>query len=268
MSADTGNHDAKLVHGIRGGIPNDSMEHIQAGLPRSFELRDRNPCLENPLLALGSELTKVHAHVRLSQGWHLLNEARSALIEADACKVFYEECEPNPVEAIYRCRFYLDDAVLRLCSSYEHLLQCVNLYWGLGVPIRSRDLLSQVITKAENSNLSELSADVTTTLRGLGADWAECKKYRNNWVHNERPGIAGLEWEVSFGPSNAQDMPPAILQAILQAIKDSGHPVPVTGLGKSVSVRGGRKIDELRRIVGNAYCQLLGAYKRLASLLD
>jgi hypothetical protein len=249
------------------------MEHIQAGLPRSLELHNLNPCLENPLLALSreptrrklsSELTKVRAHVRLSQGWHLLNEARSALIEADACKVFYEECDPNPIEAVYRCRFYLDDAVLRLCSSREHLLQCVNLYWGL-IPINSRGLFVKVITAAEKSNLPEVSGSVTTSLRGLlGADWAECTKYRNNWVHNERPAIAGLDWEVSFGPWNAEDMPPAIIQAF----KDSGYPVPVTGSGKSVRVGTGRTIDELRRIVGNAYYQLFGVYDGLAPLLN
>src|ERR1017187_9179664 len=190
MTPNTGNQEVGLVHGIRGGIPNDRMEHIQAGLPRSFELRNLNPCLDNPLAALGSELTKVHAHVRLSQGWHLLNEARSALIEADACKVFYEECEPNPVEAVYRCRFYLDDAVLRLCSSCEHLLQCVNLYWGLSLPKKRRNsLLVVVITEAEKSNLPQVSGDVATSLRGLGTDWTECTRYRNAWVHDLRPGI-------------------------------------------------------------------------------
>jgi hypothetical protein len=264
MSADTGNQEADLVHGMRGGIPNDRMERIHAGLPRSIELRNLNSCLENPLVALGSGPTKVHGHVRLYQGWHLLNEARIALIEADACKLFYEECQPNPIEAIYRCRFYLDDAALRLYSSCEHLLQSVNLYWGLGVPIKSRGLFAKVIAEAEKSNLPELSADVATGLRGLGPDWEACKKYRNDWVHNERPGIAGLERELSFGPRNAQDIPPAIVKAI----KDSGHLLSVTGSGKSVSVRGGLEINELRRIVRNAYCQLLGVYERLAPLLD
>ena len=265
MTPNTGNQEVKLVHGIRGGIPNDRMEHIHARWPRSLELRNLNPCLENPLVALGSELTKVHAHVRLSQGWHLLNEARSALIEADACKIFYEECEHNPVEAVYRCRFYLDDAVLRLYSSCEHLLKCVKLYWGLRLPGKSRDsLLVKVITAAEKSDQPQLSGDVTTSLRGLGTDWAECKKYRDAWVHDVRPGMEGLDWEVSFKPWNAHDMPPAIVQAL----KDSGYPVPVTGSGKSVSVGRGRKIDELHRIVRNAYCQLFGVYERLAPLLN
>lgn len=264
MTQNTRNEDVKLVHGIRGGIPDGRMERIHAGLPSSMGLRNLNPCLERPLAALGTGHAKVHAHVRLSQGWHLLNEARSALIEAEACKVFYKECEPNPVEAIYRCRYYLDDAALRLCSSCEHLLQCVNLYWGLGIRKKKQDsLLALVIAAAGGSNLPQLSGDVTTSLRGLGTDWEQCRKYRNNWVHNERPGVQGLEWEVSFKPWNTQDMPPAIIRAL----KDSGCRVPAAGLGKSVGVGTGRTIDELQQVVTNSYCQLFGVYERLAPLV-
>jgi Cthe_2314-like HEPN len=261
MTPNKENHKAKIAHGLRGGIPNDRMEQIQMGLPRSLELRNLNPCLEDPLATLGSKgtkLIKIQAYVRLSQGWHLLNEARSALIEAEACKVFYEEREPNPVEALYRCRFYLDDAALRLCSSCEHLLQCVNFYWGLGVPIKSRDLFRKVITETERSNLPEVSGEVTTSLRGVTTtEWEECKKYRNNWVHNERPGIDGLDWEVSFKSRNVQDIPAAILEELR---------IPVVPR-KSIRVGTGRKIAELHRVVRNAYCQLFGVYERLAPLV-
>jgi hypothetical protein len=262
MTPTTENQEIKLVHGIRGGIPNDRMKQIHAGLPRSLELQHLNPYLEidNPLVTFGSKPTKIRAYVRLSQGWHLLNEARIALIEAEACKVFYEECEPNPIEAIYWCRFYLDDAALRLCSSCEHLLQCVNFYWGLGVPPKSTDLFKKVITAAEKSSLPQVSADAATSLRGLTTDWRECKKYRNDWVHNERPGIAGIAWEVSFKESNAEDIPPAISQAL----KESGHP-PIPS--RKTSFGTGRKIAELHRIVISAYLQLFGVYEHLAPLL-
>jgi hypothetical protein len=205
---------------------------------------------------------KVHAHVRLSQGWHLLNEARSALIEAEACKVFYEEYEPNPVEAIYRCRFYLDDAALRLHSSCEHLLNCVTFYWGLSVTRSRESLLARVIAAAKNSSLPQLSGDVTTSLRGLTTDWVECKKYRDDWVHNERPGIDGLSWEVSFNKWKGEDLPPEILHTL----KQSGFPDP--GSGSSVSLGTGRKIGDLQRVVRNAYCQLFGVYERLVPLLS
>jgi hypothetical protein len=259
-NADADNQKAKHVHGIRGGIPNERMEQIQAGLPRSLELRNLNPCLENPLVALGSKHTKIRAHVRLSQGWHLLNEARIALIEAEACTAFYEECEPNPTEAVYWCRFYLDDAILRLYSSRESLLLAVRYYWGLTIPKKSRDsLLVKVITAAATSNLPEVSGDVTTALRGLTTDWTTCKEYRDDWVHNERPAIEGLGWEVLFKPSNARDIPPIILKELRY---------PATASGHSVSVGTGRKIGELHQAVRNAYGQLLGVYERLAGFFD
>lgn len=252
-----------MAYGMRRGIPAARIEQLHAGLPRSLDLRNLNPCLLNPLVALDSE-HKIRARIRLAQGWHLLNEARTALIEAEACIVFYTECEPNASEAVYRCRFYLDDTALRLCSSCEHLLQCVTKYWGLSLPKKktSDSLLVKVITAAQKSNLPQVSGDVTTTLRGLGTEWAECKKYRDHWVHDLRPSIEGLGWEVSFKPWNAQDMPPAVVQAL----KDSGY--PVTGSGRTVSVGTGRKIDELHRIVRNAYCELFGVYEHLAPLVD
>ncbi len=251
--------ETEVVYGMRRGIPAKRMKQIQEGLPRSLELQNLNPCLVNPLVALGSKQEKVRAHVRLSQGWHLLNEARSALIEAEACRVFYEECEPNSVEAIYRCRFYLDDAALRLYSSCEHLLRGVTFYWGLSLQSKSRSsLLAKVITAAEKSTLPEVSGDVTTSLRGLTKDWEECKKYRDDWVHNERPGIDGLGWEVLFKPWNAGDIPPTILKAL---------GFPPTSSGKSVTLGTGRKIGDLQRVVRNVYCQLFGIYERLAPML-
>ncbi len=243
---------------MRGGVSKERMERIHAGLPRSLELCDLSPHLEDPLAALGSESTKIRARVRLSQGWHMLNEARSALIEAEACKVFYGELEPNPVEAVYRCRFYLDDAALRLCSSCEHLLQAVISYWCLKVPEGDGSLLEKVITAADNK--PQLSGEVVTSLRGLAEDWALCKKYRNDWVHNERPGIEELGWEVSF-KSWAKDEPPDIARDL----KDSGY--SVTGPGTSVRIGAGLKIDDFLRIVTTAYGQLFGAYECLVPLI-
>jgi len=248
------------VYGIRGGIPNQRMEQINAGLPRSFELQKLHPYLEteNPFVILGCEQTKARAQVRLSQGWHLLNEGRTALVEADACKVFYEECEPNPVEAIYWRRFYLDDASLRLCSSGEHLLQCVNFYWKLGVPPK-RISLQKVVTAAEKSNVPDVNAVAARTLRSLTTEWDDCKKYRNDWVHNERPGIAGLAWEISF--SDKQSVP----RQMAQVLKQSGY--PSTATVRSIGFGTGRQIGELDRVVRTVFCQLFRAYEGVAPLV-
>jgi hypothetical protein len=158
-------------------------------------------------------------------------------------------------------RFYLDDSALRLCSSCEHLLQCITSYWDLSLP-KSGTLLKKVITAAEKSNLAHVSRAVTDGLRGLSTDWEECKKYRNDWVHNERPGIEGLDWEYSFKAFqswNESGLPPDILKFL-------GFPAKASG--KSAGVGTGRKIDDLHRVVRNAYCQLFGVYERLAPLLN
>src|ERR1035441_10807862 len=156
MNPDTESQKVDLAYGMRRGIPAARIEQIHAGLPRSLDLRHLNPCLLNPLAAIDSE-HKVRARIRLAQGWHLLNEARTALIEAESCKVFYTECEPNSSEAVYRCRFYLDDAALRLYSSCEHLIQCVRSYWDLTLPDKPRNSrLVKVDRKSTRLNFSHL----------------------------------------------------------------------------------------------------------------
>jgi hypothetical protein len=251
LSEQSESENIELIHGMRGAIPATRMQEIQSTLPYSMELRHLNPRLTNPLGGLSSKHAKIRAFVRLSQGWHMLNEARSALVEAAACKVFYEDCEPNPIEAIYRCRFYLDDAALRLYSSCEHLLKCVGFYWSL----RQHSSLDRVIAEAEKSASPEVSGEVAAILRGLTKDWEECMKYRNYWVHNERPSVAGLDWEVSFRSGNAEsEIPPQILKAM-------GSPTKVS------AVTVGTKIDELYLVVKNAYCQLFDVYRRFAPLV-
>ncbi|MGI8962044.1 MAG: hypothetical protein ACR2IV_20260 [Bryobacteraceae bacterium] len=120
------------VFGMRGGIPGDRMKQIHSELPYSLLVRELAPILVDPLSALKLfGINKVEGIVRLSEGWHLLNESRSALVEADACKIFYQEVQPNPTEAIYRSRFFLDDATLRLHPSCLYAIDFVRIYWSV-----------------------------------------------------------------------------------------------------------------------------------------
>jgi hypothetical protein len=250
-----------MIYGMRGGIEAAQMEAIHAGLPYSLELRTLNPCLENPLASLGgqtSEYSRIHALVRLSHGWHLLNEVRTALIEAEACKLFYENVEPSPMEAAYRCRFYLDDAILRLYPSCEHLLRSIIFYWGLTLPTVRRPLLAKVIAAAENSTIPDLSGTVAASLQSLAEEWQTCKKYRDDWVHNERPALQGIDFEVSFDNLNEGDIPEPISTAL-------GLPTGVSG--RKMVVAMGIPITELHQAVKSAYCQLFGVYERLVPLI-
>jgi hypothetical protein len=113
-----------------------------------------------------------------------------------------------------------------------------------------------VIEAAEQSGEPQVRGDVAASLRRLTADWEECKKYRDDWVHNERPAIDGLDWQILFKTWDEKDIPPGIRKAL-------GFPAS----GKLISVGRGRKISELHRIVKNSYCQLFGVYERLAPLI-
>lgn len=272
--------------GMRGPIPANRLACIHFELPASYALRGRIPYFENLLIALpplGMNLATFRALLRLFDGWRRLSEARIALVEAEACKAFYEEVEPDPTEAKYACRFYLDDAALRLCSSCEHLLRFVGPHWNLqlsklaargnkdpcplpGLPVcdegDAHRLLVRTVQAAEKSPLPEVRRSVAKPLRKLcsSRNWRRCVKYRNDWVHNELPGIAGLSAARSFrrlapglGPSGSAPYPGQM-------------PVKARGLG--VTVGRGWEIGELRRTVRGAYLELFRAYEHFVELPD
>jgi hypothetical protein len=262
-------------------------------------LRDVLPYLADPLAgALHVEIDKIQARVRLSDGWHMLNQSRIALIEAEASKLFYEEFQPNPDEARYSCRFYLDDAALRLYSSCEHLLWCVASYWNLPITLSKRNekrsawavvkkigihltrdlinvihgtagdrraptLLVRVITEAEKAKASHVRGEVAKVLRRLHSSksWTDCTNYRNLWVHNRLRAIAELNPEVLFGRVDPKkEFPPEVLNA-LEALAR-----PLTNRRK-MTVGVGRDINQLRETVRDAYGELFRVYEGLAKLL-
>jgi hypothetical protein len=285
------------MSGMRGEIPSDRMEAIHLGLPYAMTLRDVLPYLVDPLCGGQWPMDKMRARVRLSDGWHMLNQARGALVESEACKLFYEEVEPDPDEARYHCRFYLDDAALRLYSSCEHLLWCVVAYWNLPSNVSKRkegwslwvvvkrialhltvglvnvargrtvggrsSLLVRVICEAERSRYPKVRGDVARILRRLrsNAAWRECTKYRHDWVHSRLPPIAGLQPAVSFGSFDENDIPPEIRTAMTAL----GYPAKIKGRKMALGV--GPDIEVLRGIVRGAYDELFQAYEKFAQLL-
>jgi hypothetical protein len=278
MTQNTENQEAMLVHGMRGAIPSDRMEQIHSGLAKSMTLRDVLPYLADPLAAPHVKIGKMRARVRLSYGWHMLNQSRIALVEAEACTIFYEECQRDHTEALYRCLYYLDDAALRLHSSCEHMLRSVVIHWSLSVaekgssvdtstPASSavasseepRDsLLRRVLKTAKQSKDKHVRVDVGKFLEQLRSskEWNACMKHRNDWVHNRLPAITGLFPDIVFKPFDyGKELPPEILKYV--------------GLKKGVamSVGVGSDIRVLREIVRNAYGELFRAYEGLAKLL-
>lgn len=243
------------------------MEQIQSALPRSMALTDTLPSLADPLAAPLVRISKMRARVRLSDGWHMLNEARIALVEAEACAIFYEECQRDHTEAVYWCRYYLDDAALRLHSSCEHLLRSVDFHWALKVPKKgplageSRDsLIRRVLKTAKQSKDRQVRVDVGKLLEQLRSSkaWKACMKYRNDWVHNRLPPITGLAPDIAFKTFDYEkELPRAILEDMGLERKK--------GIGMTVGV--GRDISALRETARSAYCELLRVYEGLAGIL-
>jgi hypothetical protein len=129
-------------------------------------------------------------------GWHLLNEARFALIEGESCRIWYEELKKptSKISALWFQRYYLDDAALRLYSSCSHIHKAIKLYWGLDlgkghrgqIPVReTREAVQKRLPRSR----------VVKALQAIecSGNWALCASYRNKWVHENRPAVVGLE---------------------------------------------------------------------------
>jgi hypothetical protein len=186
------------------------MESIQAGLPNSYELRERIPhfgALAAATPPRGIGMREFQARLGFVDGWHMLNQARSALVESDACRVFYAEFQLNPTEALHRPRFYLDDAALRLYSSCERPCRSVLRYWNLPTPTRPTDsgsrpspLIGVVIDAVQSAGLRVVSKDVGNILRRFRSnrEWRALALYQHKWVHDEVPAVEGLKGKVTF----------------------------------------------------------------------
>jgi len=240
---------------MRGAISSERMKEIHLGLPYSMQLRDILPHLTDPLAGQIVGLVKMQARVRLSYGWHMLNQSRIALVEADACTIFYEEIQGNHTEALYRSLYYLDDAALRLHSSSEHMLRSVIFRWTLGVPEKesgvgagyspkepreSQSLLVRVLQRAGHSKDTR---DVAKLLKGLRSSkaWKACMKHRHDWVHNRLPAINGIFPDIRFGTVDFDKELPAVVRKSLGLKK---------GLRMSFGV--GQNISVVRETVRNA----------------
>jgi hypothetical protein len=259
--------EVEMQYGMRGGIPSNRMEQIHLALPYAIPLSDILPQLADPIGIgiLFGEPGKTQATVMLSDGWHLLNQARLALIEADACTIFYEEIKSNPDEAHFHCRYYLDDAALRLCSSCEHMVQSIFLYWNLSTsPSKkgARDgALTRVLRAAQESKNAEVRKEIPKLLKPLRSSksWKACAKHRNDWVHNRIPAISERFSQITFKEVDADKaFPPEFLK--YTGFKQ-GQKCKLTSLGI------GTNISVLRKTIRNAYCELFLVFEGLAKLL-
>ena len=122
-----------------------------------------------------------------------------ALHECLACGIYYRDHKDPPmeVEAIFMERFYLDDAALRLYAAGEHLAKAITFMLELTdedlQPYRKTRVSQQSIVAAYLRKRKTCHV-VTCAVAPLGTsrEWQATVEYRNKWVHEQPPTVAGL----------------------------------------------------------------------------
>ena len=251
---------------MRGLLGDEIIDRIQNTVPRinqnfmlitssSAKIDGRD--LENK--------SKVHvALVCLGDACHRFNYTRIALLEAVACKKWYLEYSPqapNELVAISSSKFYLDYATLLLYATAEDIAYFIVNY--LGIEDQVKAFIEENQEKLEKKNVSSQAAKVGLLLAERFRDnpithivlklrnndsWVKALDYRNCWVHEKPPIIAGLGIEY-----------------------DRKSRISADGKGKRITFGGGSPhkytVDELTGILKNALDALASAIDDLLEII-
>lgn len=140
------------------------------------------------------------AAVCLLDAAEYIQESRYALKECVSSRAFYlEETEPpNEPRANFFGRFFADGAILRLYSCAEHIANCIRFF----LPITDDELrryrgdryTSIAATVGRFLTNERPNPPITQAVLQLveSDDWQFVCRYRNQWVHDQRPAIEGL----------------------------------------------------------------------------
>lgn len=168
-----------------------------------------------------------------------------ALFQASAHLIYFREEHPHaPQEnqAIHYCRFYLDDAALRLYAAGEHIANCiVNLLQIPKEKIKAgkNTSLASSVGKYLIKELPDNEVTCIIRLLALSKAWIDTINYRNEWVHDqprliEHPG-PGVNykrksrwrkpwtgtWEIAIG-GDSWDKPETKIEDLLSMVIDAG----------------------------------------------
>lgn len=235
---------------MRGTLPTDRQQNVESLFPRAVErLEEAYPSWAAPFL--GSEARTGKARRELWDGWHLLCEVNLALIESEACWLWYSEFRkpPNEISARFFCVYFLEDAALRLGASAEHMLLALKEH--LGIKFLKEGSRSSTLTRVIRAlEVQNPHARPLGWLRALDRDknWQQCVDYRNKWTHNSRPAIAGLG---------------TIMTSRTLELTDSW-----VGLGFGTKQPVDWTVEELRWIFRKGYARLLSVYLKVLILMS
>ena len=235
---------------MRGELPRGRQREIESTFPRAVERLER----AYPTWAasfLGSEARTPSALRELWDGWHLLCETNLALIESEACWVWYSELRspPNETLARYFCLYFLEDAALRLGASSSHMLLALRKHIGFKLATGGGRVSTLVKTIAA-LEVQEHRPQALAWLRSLNSNraWQQCSEYRRCWTHNSRPAIAGLG--------------PIMTSRRLDLTSDG------VGFGFGTEQPVDWTVEELRPIFRNGYAALLTVYLKVIKLMS
>lgn len=139
------------------------------------------------------------ASVCLQDESHMLSEARFALHESYAHEIWYAKKKEEPVEmtAVFFAKYYSDDAALRLYAAGEDLanaiLNMLEIPKETIAPFKKgpsslQQAVGQYMVREKQDHPITIAIEQLISSK----DWTEAIRYRNKWVHEQPPRLAGL----------------------------------------------------------------------------
>jgi hypothetical protein len=189
----------------RGELGEIDAARINSMIPEAVSLEKRAGDLNPDQLAIvfGPRSDRELAAAYLQDVTAFLCEARYALAEAQAHWIWHTKNCPleENITALFFAQYYLDDAVLRMYSTGEHLEGFVRCYLGIG-----GRAIKTALAKEKDRNDSHLARLgrysktvqqphlLLTRIAALVDDgnWAFVSDYRRKWVHDQRLRLEGL----------------------------------------------------------------------------
>lgn len=193
----------------RGLLSDERLEEIAAKLPDLNSIK-RVLLLDPDVISmkLGPKSRVPEAIVCLHDALRVADEVRYALHEMLAHLIWYRQDRGEPIEeaAIYFGRFYADDAALRLYAAAEHVANFIVGFLDLDQVdlkryAKGRPSLHSVVGHYLMAERPD--EPITKAVHHLVQDsnWTKTTiEYRNPWVHEQPPIIAGLGIAWKRGP--------------------------------------------------------------------
>jgi hypothetical protein len=200
----------------RGKLDSATTALVSQQLPPIEELRRTASAFSPDIIAaqFGPDSTMPDAAVCLQDAVNTLAEARYALSEALAHKIWYLEKAEQKDEfaAVFFRRFYADDAALRLYSAGEHLANAVTTM----LEIEEKELKPHKKGKTSRQAIvgcylgtEKPNHPVTAAISILDKlpEWKNTRKYRGDWVHSQPALLKGTgivykrhkrRWQISL----------------------------------------------------------------------